>query len=508
MGRHQDDANNIDVLDDQGTDDQRKTDGESPSLPCAELKVTSLEPRILLSTTWVDADSGDPQAGATEGDDIFTGDNADNTADGLGGDDTLSGGKGDDTLSGGSGDDILYGEKHDDILDGGAGNDQLFGGDHQDILISGGGDDYMSGDKHDDTFRFDGAGDGDTITVDGGQHNDTIDLSSYSSSDLTDDGSTITVDLGGGESFTVNYSNVETILTSDGSFDPGDIGTGGGGGGGESPDTTYYLQSDGVTTASMSDDVPTDTSLDNHDPGRDSDEGLMVQKGGDGVDATDPTKYQLWKTDTSGVELEGPAQATIWTAMKDFTDDKTGIVDVYLVDCDASGDDCQIIAQGQINRAQGGGWSEETVDFGDVNHTVASGRSLALKIVVNDNSDDDMFFAYDATSYQSRLEFTTASDGSAPDAVDDSYTTDEDTPLTTGNVLANDTDLDGDSLSVDSFTQPVHGTVTYNNDGTFTYTPTANYHGSDSFHLHRLGRQRRHRHGDGESDGRRRERRA
>ena len=68
-----------------------------------------------------------------------------------------------------------------------------------------------------------------------------------------------------------------------------------------------------------------------------------------------------------------------------------------------------------------------------------------------------------------------------PDATDNAYTTDEDTPLTTGNVLANDTDLDGDSLSVDSFTQPAHGTVTYNNDGTFTYTPAANYHGSDSF---------------------------
>ncbi|MFH2002968.1 MAG: tandem-95 repeat protein, partial [Planctomycetota bacterium] len=68
-----------------------------------------------------------------------------------------------------------------------------------------------------------------------------------------------------------------------------------------------------------------------------------------------------------------------------------------------------------------------------------------------------------------------------PDATGNSYSTAEDTVLTTGNVLSNDTDLDGDTLSVDSFTQPAHGTVTYNDDGTFSYTPDANYNGSDSF---------------------------
>src|SRR5204863_153678 len=28
---------------------------------------------------------------------------------------------------------------------------------------------------------------------------------------------------------------------------------------------------------------------------------------------------------------------------------------------------------------------------------------------------------------------------------------------------------------------PAHGTLTFNSDGTFTYTPTNNYHGADSF---------------------------
>ena len=76
-----------------------------------------------------------------------------------------------------------------------------------------------------------------------------------------------------------------------------------------------------------------------------------------------------------------------------------------------------------------------------------------------------------------------SSAGSSP-ANDDSgapFTTNEDTAVTTGNVLANDTDPDGDTLSVDSFTQGTNGTVSYNGDGTFTYTPGADFHGTDTF---------------------------
>jgi hypothetical protein len=49
------------------------------------------------------------------------------------------------------------------------------------------------------------------------------------------------------------------------------------------------------------------------------------------------------------------------------------------------------------------------------------------------------------------------------------------------NVLANDTDPDGDTLTVASFTQAAHGVVVKNTDGTLTYTPTTGYTGSDTF---------------------------
>jgi hypothetical protein len=75
-----------------------------------------------------------------------------------------------------------------------------------------------------------------------------------------------------------------------------------------------------------------------------------------------------------------------------------------------------------------------------------------------------------------------------PDAVDDSDTTPQDTGITIG-VLFNDTDPDGDTLLLDSFTQPAHGVVTRDENGTpgdtsddqLIYTPEADWSGDDSF---------------------------
>ncbi len=70
--------------------------------------------------------------------------------------------------------------------------------------------------------------------------------------------------------------------------------------------------------------------------------------------------------------------------------------------------------------------------------------------------------------------------GTAPTAVKDSATTKEDTPVVI-NVKANDTDADGDALTTSVVTSPAHGAVSHNADGSFTYTPAANYHGTDTF---------------------------
>jgi Bacterial Ig domain len=68
----------------------------------------------------------------------------------------------------------------------------------------------------------------------------------------------------------------------------------------------------------------------------------------------------------------------------------------------------------------------------------------------------------------------------APVGQDDPVSTNEDTPVVI-NVLANDSDANGDAIKVVSTTQPSNGSVVINPNGTLTYTPNANFHGADSF---------------------------
>src|SRR5262245_8241178 len=68
----------------------------------------------------------------------------------------------------------------------------------------------------------------------------------------------------------------------------------------------------------------------------------------------------------------------------------------------------------------------------------------------------------------------------APVANPDSFATDEDVALT-GSVLGNDTDVDSPALSATLVSGPAHGTLVFNADGSFTYTPNANYFGPDGF---------------------------
>jgi VCBS repeat-containing protein len=69
---------------------------------------------------------------------------------------------------------------------------------------------------------------------------------------------------------------------------------------------------------------------------------------------------------------------------------------------------------------------------------------------------------------------------SAPTAVADSYSTPEDTAVT-GNVLANDSDLDSSTLTASLVSGPSDGTLQLGADGAFTYTPDADWSGIDSF---------------------------
>jgi hypothetical protein len=70
-------------------------------------------------------------------------------------------------------------------------------------------------------------------------------------------------------------------------------------------------------------------------------------------------------------------------------------------------------------------------------------------------------------------------DNQPPVAVDDDVTTDEDVAIVI-EVLANDSDPDGDPLAVNA-DAPAHGSVVVNLDHSVTYTPNPDFSGSDAF---------------------------
>ncbi|WP_336605417.1 tandem-95 repeat protein [Stutzerimonas stutzeri] len=86
------------------------------------------------------------------------------------------------------------------------------------------------------------------------------------------------------------------------------------------------------------------------------------------------------------------------------------------------------------------------------------------------------------TGVSSTLDITIDPVNDAPVANTDSFVTQEDVPLTLSlsDLTGNDTDIDGDTLSVVLVSAPQHGTLGYAN-GALTFTPDANYSGPASF---------------------------
>jgi hypothetical protein len=90
---------------------------------------------------------------------------------------------------------------------------------------------------------------------------------------------------------------------------------------------------------------------------------------------------------------------------------------------------------------------------------------------------------FDSTKQAASTNYTITITSPVPVAVADSYTTAEDTPLSSAapGVLANDTDAQGLPLTAILVSGVSNGTLTLSSNGSFTYTPSLNFNGSDSF---------------------------
>jgi VCBS repeat-containing protein len=109
-----------------------------------------------------------------------------------------------------------------------------------------------------------------------------------------------------------------------------------------------------------------------------------------------------------------------------------------------------------------------------------------------DYTPNALFFGTDSFTYHANdgtndsLPATvtiTVDEDVAPVAVDDAYTMDQDAVLNIAapGVLANDTDANGDPLTAALVTTTTNGSLTLNADGSFTYTPSVGFSGTDSF---------------------------
>jgi uncharacterized repeat protein (TIGR01451 family) len=124
--------------------------------------------------------------------------------------------------------------------------------------------------------------------------------------------------------------------------------------------------------------------------------------------------------------------------------------------------------------------------------TIATGTlSNTVSVpILDDNLDEmtetftlDLSNAVNAVIIDAQGISTILDDDESPIATNDAYTTTEDTALTVPapGLLANDSDGDGDGLTAVLTTPPTNGAISLNADGSFTYTPTLNFSGSDSF---------------------------
>ena len=112
--------------------------------------------------------------------------------------------------------------------------------------------------------------------------------------------------------------------------------------------------------------------------------------------------------------------------------------------------------------------------------TVAlSGTDLLYTPNADYNGVDSFTYTINDGNGGSDSAFVTIQVNGRPDAVDDIATVAEDSSVLIS-VLNNDSDPDGDSITIESFTQGTHGTVALSGTD-LLYTPNADYNGVDSF---------------------------
>ncbi|MDH5536973.1 MAG: Ig-like domain-containing protein, partial [Betaproteobacteria bacterium] len=338
--------------------------------------------------------------------------------------------KNDNTLIGSDRLDIMFGKKGDDILDGRGGKDFLFGGKGNDKLFGGDGNDRLFGGKGNDQL-FGGNGNDKLV---GGKGNDFL-----------DGGAGNDKLFGGKGDDTFNFTLSENLGAKN-YYD-----------GGKGDDTLQLTLTKAEYDAAKAEIDKFEAFV--------ADGGKVYHFDSWGLTVRDFEKVR--------VELVGGSN-TAPVALADVFD---AVEDVQLV----------IAGPGVLANdtdAEGSALSVALVS-GPANGTVDLAADGSFAYTPNADFFGEDSFTYAASdgelnSQEATVTIRVAAVNDAPVAAADAFDGDEDT-VAAGNVLANDKDVDGDTLSAALVQGPQNGALTFNADGSFTYTPNENFFGDDSF---------------------------
>ncbi|HEX8223412.1 MAG TPA: Ig-like domain-containing protein [Allosphingosinicella sp.] len=392
-------------------------------------------------------------------------------------DEIIKGTSGSDIINGGSGDDFLQGRAGGDFLDGGDGNDQLQGNEGDDYIRGGAGNDYIHGGIGTDTAVYSGSvkdyaysrpGNSNTeffINHTGGSMIDGYDrLISIERLIFAD----AVIDL------TQNNAPIafnDTASTDEDNGVSGNVLT-----------NDFDWEGDAMTAAPGTFNGVYGTLTLNADGSYTYTPYASTQSLALGQNVTDSFNYivsdgSLGDTGTLTVTIAGRNDAPVANPDTATTGENSSVtVDVLGNDTDVDNGAALTVTAASAPAGQGSASivaNQVVFDPGtDFDH-LDDGETAS--VVVSYTIADE----HGATS-SSTLTVTVNGANDAPVALDDAASTTEDAAVA-GNVLANDTDVDVETLTV---TNPgvyvgAYGTLTLAADGSYTYTPGAAAQGLD-----------------------------
>jgi VCBS repeat-containing protein len=192
-------------------------------------------------------------------------------------------------------------------------------------------------------------------------------------------------------------------------------------------------------------------------------------------DYNGPDSFTYSITDADGDFSTATANITVYAA----NDAPVAVADVF-----TAIEDTQTSGDLSSNDTPGDGANVWALADGPGHGSVTVNPDGTFTYTPDQNYNGPDSFTYSITDADgdmstATVNITVGAAGDVPAATEDTVTATEDTPVS-GDLASND--IPGDGTNVwDLASGPSNGTVTVNPDGTYTYTPNADYNGPDSF---------------------------